>query len=120
MYCWTAFMSFINSLYFLFLTYNLCLDEIRRRRTLFLMELLPVCTRHYYYYYYYDIRLDVMGNENQNMDQDALVSYIESKEAGKRSISRISSSQSPAVARSSYCNQMHLVTQRTYREMLPL
>ena len=52
-----------------------------------------------------NIRLDVLGNENQNMDQDALVSYIESKEAGKRSISRISSSQSAAAARSSYRNQ---------------
>ena len=52
-----------------------------------------------------DIRLDVLGNENQNMDQDALVSYIESKEAGKHSISRISSSQSAAAARSSYHTQ---------------
>ena len=46
-------MSFINSLYFLSLTYNLCLAEIKRRRTLFLMELAPVYKRHYYYYYYY-------------------------------------------------------------------
>ena len=44
-------MSFINSLYFLFLTYNLCLAEIRRRRTLFLMELAPVYKRHFYYIY---------------------------------------------------------------------
>ena len=52
-YCWTAFMSFINSLYFLFLTDNLCLADIRRRRTLFLVELTPVHKRLYYYYYYY-------------------------------------------------------------------
>ena len=42
-------MSFINSQYFLFLTYNLCLAEIRPRRTLFLMEIAPAYKRHYYY-----------------------------------------------------------------------
>ena len=40
-----------------------------------------------------------------NMDQDALVSYIESTEAGKHSILRISRSQSAAAARSSHHNQ---------------
>ena len=47
-------MSFINSLYFLFLTYNLCLAEIRRRRTLFLMELAPVYKKTLLLHYYYE------------------------------------------------------------------
>ena len=39
------------------------------------------------------------------MNQDALVAYIESKEAGKRSISRLSSRQGAEAARNSYHQQ---------------
>ena len=49
-----------------------------------------------------DIRLDILGNENQDMTLDTLVGYIESKEAGKRSLSQLASFQSRNAARSQY------------------
>ena len=55
-----------------------------------------------------DIRLDVLGNENQDMKLEDLVAYIESKEAGKRSISRLMSSQGAAAAQSSVIRSKRL------------
>ena len=52
-----------------------------------------------------NIRLDVLANESQHKTLDSLVSYIESKEAGKRSISRLTSSQGEESARSHYQKQ---------------
>ena len=52
-----------------------------------------------------DIRLDVLVNESQHKTLDSLVSYIESKKASKRSISRLISSQGAEAARSHYQKQ---------------
>ena len=52
-----------------------------------------------------DIRLDVLGNESHHKTLDSLVSYIESKEAGKRSISWLTSSQGAKAAQSHYQKQ---------------
>jgi hypothetical protein len=52
-----------------------------------------------------DIHLDILGNENQDMELDKLVAYIESKEAGKRSVSRLISSQGIEATRSLYKKQ---------------
>ncbi len=60
-----------------------------------------------------DIRLDVLGHENQDMELDVLVSYIESKETGKRSISRFSNSQGVAAAQSSYHKQHAKILRET-------
>jgi hypothetical protein len=60
-----------------------------------------------------DIRLDVLGNSNQNMDLSELVTYVESKEAGKRSISRLASTQGVDAARSSYTRQRATPNTRT-------
>ena len=52
-----------------------------------------------------DILPDVLGNKRQHKTLDSLISYIESKEAGKRSISWITSSQGAEAARSHYQEQ---------------
>ena len=52
-----------------------------------------------------DICLDVLMNESHHKTFDSLVSYIESKEAGKRSISWLTSSQGAKAARSHYQKQ---------------
>ena len=49
-----------------------------------------------------DIRLDVLGNLNQNMGLEELVSFIESKEAGKRSLAQLTSSTTTNAIRSNY------------------
>lgn len=52
-----------------------------------------------------DIRLDILSNENQDMELDTLVAYIDSKEAGKRSVSRLINSQGVEATRSLYKKQ---------------
>ena len=52
-----------------------------------------------------DIRLDVMSNEDQHQDLNKLVAYIEAKEAGKRSVSRLISSQGADAMKSLYQRQ---------------
>ena len=52
-----------------------------------------------------DIRLDVLGNNNEDLDLDETVALIESKESGKRSIARLTSSQNTEVVKSTYLKQ---------------
>ena len=49
-----------------------------------------------------DIRLDVLSNLNQNMGLEELVSFIESKEAGKRSLAQLTSSATTNAMCSNY------------------
>jgi hypothetical protein len=64
-----------------------------------------------------DIRLDVLGNSDQQMDQTVLA-YIQSKEAGKRSISRLTSTHDAETARSSDSRQRS--TPPTKKQVLSL
>ena len=49
-----------------------------------------------------DIRLDVLGNQNQDMELETLLSFIESKESGKRSLAQLVNSPATNTALSQY------------------
>ena len=49
-----------------------------------------------------DIQLELLGHQNQHMSLEETISFIEAKEAGKRSAQRLLQSQGVAAARSQY------------------
>lgn len=49
-----------------------------------------------------EIQLDLLGHTNQDMNHEAILNFIETKESGKRSASRLLSSHGVEAARSSY------------------
>lgn len=49
-----------------------------------------------------DVQLDLLGDSNQNMTLEHVLKFVEAKEAGKRSATRLLHSQSADAARSSY------------------
>lgn len=52
--------------------------------------------------YDHDIQLDLLGDKNQDMTLEQIIQFVEAKEAGKRSASRLLDTQSAAAASSSY------------------
>ena len=49
-----------------------------------------------------DIQLDLLGDKNQNVTLEEVIQFVESKESGKRSASRLIDSQAAEAASSSY------------------